>query len=457
MHNSVSDFIRKDLTFIDFSGRVYTQEHLILAQNYYYQQLQDLPVEPQCVFINSHHLFTVIAAMSACWAHGIPVYYGSLPAEDSYSAADKEFYKFIQCIIGSEVDFDYICDQNIETKTDFVITHDVKIESVLPNVKNIEDTAFFTLPDNNAWPTGLVTLSHKDILDQCLYTNKSIGFNNTHRPVHPTRASLRSLISYTLPALVNCNTHYYDTDSHKRGSRSNYLYKKYNFCKKINATHVYISSVKNLDILLPDNYQTDFVFVTCDNVDIPVAQSLISDHGARYIVGFLYTESTGVYASNVVNKDNVESYVPFGMQDIDSDIEYTSVADGTLLKRNNKTSKLRYKISNTSAGYYTSNPITVFEKQENLLDIDNLQKFLSNYLDVTISVVPDYVSKKIHLFVFDADKLDISVINKHIYSKFIDIETNIENCIDSIHYISLDQNHPKPNQNLLLSLASKNI
>jgi len=453
--NCVSDFFHKDLTFIDFSGKIYTRDHLTLAENYYYEQLESLSVKPQCVYINTNHLFTATAAMTACWAHGIPVYYGAMPNAKKLSKHDRNFYSFIDCVIGTIVDYTGLTDQVIPTKESFVVQPWENVHSVFPESKNINQNAFITQCDDSVYPSGLVYLTHKDILDQCLYTNKSIGFTDSDMPVHPTRTLLQSLISYTLPALVNCKTHYYDTDIAANTTLTNYLYKKFLFCKKIGATHIYLSSVKNLNQALPSEFSTEFVFVTCADLDIPTAQSLITDHGATSITCFYYTASTGVYASNCIDKHLIESYVPFGMQDVDTDIEFTHCVDGTVIKRNNSTSKLRHTITKNKTGYYISNPLTLFQKQNHLIDLSRLREFLSDYLDVSYSIVPDYINKRLHFFVFGADKLDINEINKHIYSNFIDIEDNIKNCLDSIHYIQLEDNQPKPNQNLLLSLASK--
>lgn len=455
MIQTVDRLLHSNISIIDASGRVNTRKHIILAQNYYYQQLANLTKTPKCVHIDSQNLFTVISALSACWALGIPVYYGNLPDADESNALTKEFFSFVECIIGRQNDFPHISSQCIEIKTDFIITVDMKIESMLPEITDIDATAFYVVPDDSVWPSGLITLRHREILDQCLYTNKSIGFNQSSQPVHPNRTTLKSLISFSLPALVNCTKHYYDTDYHKRGGKSNYLHKQYSLYKKIGATHVFLSSTANLDILLPPNFKTEFYFVTCDSVDIQTANSLISEHDAKKIVSFWYTESTGVYASSVIDRDNVINYVPFCMQDVDSDISFEVCKDGTRFSRGDKICMLKNKIAQTSMGYCLGKSLTLFEKDKHVVNLPVLASFLSLIIDDPISLVPNYTTKKLHLFVFGADKLDLQMINKSIYSKFIDIETNIEHCIDSIHHIQLEEKQSKPNHNLLLSLASK--
>lgn len=446
MKSAVSDYFNENLTIIDLSGKQYSADDIQLAKNYYQELLNSLDKKPTLAYINSNNLITIVSALDVFWKNCVPVFVGEhLPGNVD--------------VIVSQQDIDGVTvfKEKLSFEYDIFAPINNCVENSTEDYYN--ETAIVTLGDQNTWPTGLVKLTHKDVLYQSLFVNKEINFAESDLPLHPQRVTLASLVSYTFPALFSCQRHYDGRQLYKKDGLLNQISRSTDFYKRVSATHIFPDASFFDSINFANTRQvtidlSDLAIVTTSTVTAQVANTLFDHCNASSLTCCAYANAVGVYACNKITKETVADYVHFIWQSFSPEITIEPKVDGTLLinKQTNVENKLFKSITKTNIGYVINNLSSVYVTPRYALNLGHLKGFLTEILGTTnIKLVAEYKKSRLHLFYFDQIELDLVEINKRIYNEFVDIESDISNCITHIHHIPLDPAQPIPSPDLLLS------
>ena len=453
MQNTISDYLHEHLTLTDLSGKFYTKDHLKIAQHYYVEKLGPT-IKPQgCVYVDTTSLLTLLSVCQAAWSLNASVFLGKIPMTSEHNPVDKKAYEFIDAIVSPSNNHEYLNAVHIETKTTFYLGEESELK---PNKASADSVAFCCFPKGDVWASTLVTLTHKDVLNQCLYTNSTLQFNEQDIPVHPNYHSLSSLVGYTLPALFNCKKHYFETALYKNENTVNRYYKSFQFYRRISASHIFQDSdfFECAEFSVPKKNALSLNIVSCDSVDEYTMSYLINNCNLKSVTLCKSVDSFGVVSINKIDSQNVDNYVAHVWQSLDPDLEYKNELDGAQVKRKQHSAKLLFNIFERNNQYFFSKNKKQFRSNRATIDVYNLELFLKKYFDHELRLVPNPTNKTLHIFMENCYEYDLSEINTFICNNFIDIETGIVNCIDSIHYIPL-KNNKFPYPNILLTYIAQ--